>query len=673
MREWDLPARVSSSGVLRLLILRRGDDHAAILQSADAMLADLNAVPSELVPAQVIAVWRLAAVLDAVAVARCRGELLMAWSWLVRGLGGEAELPASHYTTEGLNLLIEESRHGEVTSQDILAGVAEHLFDLATNFGYLPELMDSHGELIGATLLLSEPSEAALAAAPMALTWARQRGNQKLATLTAQWCVAAAGKPDADPVVAARLLHAAALTLPDAASRRQVINNLLGSLPSDAPGLLRLQLLVDSVEGDFDLVSTRLPILLDHMPRLWAEHPDDVVPLLREHFFRALGPVITVLAEHGRVGDCVRLLRAWNGQPPGRPADPVEDAVLLVIDQPDGMRWSWSGGSTLMPLGMSLAKLTDTMNAALGTSYQVVGGGKRQLRAARDHLDSAASAAFAAACRRYFRVDLPEPARTAVSARSLAIFLPGTRIPHQAFILPRWIPPMLWASLNSPLPDRWLDRVVLLEGDTDLACTEASLVTALLSQLGCQVERVAASEVTPARFEAAYTDASADAIWLIGHGRSPMFQPQHSHLALPGGDTVGIDLLLRRPPAPFRRRLLVLNVCEGAVTAVTGGPSRRGLAGAAADASQAVMAHQWEINERAAACFGVLLAASLLDHPDDYRAGFGAAMARFRRPWAEIEQLLLDRGCPPAEVERLSPVVDFADQFFHYAAPALFA
>lgn len=176
-----------------------------------------------------------------------------------------------------------------------------------------------------------------------------------------------------------------------------------------------------------------------------------------------------------------------------------------------------------------------------------------------------------------------------------------------------------------------LDRVVLLEGDTCLPSVEGLLVKRVLVGGGLDGVRKSGPALDVAAFRRACDDPVYDVVWVFCHGLRPAYRPAHAGLELRDGRHLTLDEL--RAPVPDRDAgwLLVLSSCDGAAAETAGGPRRRGLAAGAAGRAQAVVGHQWAVDEAFAATFSVLLACGLVE-TRAFAGAFDLALRAVRLP-----------------------------------------
>ncbi|MEV4348917.1 CHAT domain-containing protein [Actinoplanes sp. NPDC049596] len=669
----DVPLSTEGAVVVAMAIARAGHGQKQVIEELTrTALRDLDANRVRLSP-RLLAVWRVVAVQEAAQIALVHGDFDGVWYWLVAGMGGDADGASATVDLTGLQVLLEDSVSGNVTAEDLLGYFSAPWFNIAVHAGYLTDILRRCDEPMLLALLRASPSDAVGWAVVQGLTWMRQQGKHSIVAVAAQWCWQAAKSRALSGDLRIELLYAAYFALPAGPERRKAFVSLYEALPTGVPPLIRLEVLLGGCEGDPIRLAVVFADVLAGIQAMWAEEARFLDPtalgLRRERMFNLVSPALRSLAESGHAGDCIRMARAWFGVP-GEPDAALVETTVLLLDTDEGMRWCWEGGSHLMPQMSSLTTITDVINAARGSSLVTSGSaGRPSRRVATGDQDRSAGLALAAAARQYLDVNLPDQALGVLASKSLLLPLSPHWLPYQALIRERWNPPSLWSSLMAPRPDRWIDRLVFLEGETRLASTEFRLVSSLLGQVGCNITHVPTADFTADTLRRICGDDSFDAIWIAGHGLAPVFRPGDAHLVLPNGDKIYARDLQERPSSEGRR-LLVVNTCDAGVTAVSGSPSQRGLAAAVASGSQAVVAHQWAVAEKSAALFGAALALHLMDNMADSRSAFSGTLGFIRRPWSDIRSALIDRGCATGDVDLLAPEGGELDNIFDYGSPA---
>lgn len=203
------------------------------------------------------------------------------------------------------------------------------------------------------------------------------------------------------------------------------------------------------------------------------------------------------------------------------------------------------------------------------------------------------------------------------------VFVPTKAHPIQAMQVSRGArsAPIL-ASLRKPFQDRKVKRVAIWSGAGSMTEEiERELVTATFRKGGADVEVVTAQEASIGDFLKLYEESSFDVIWIMSHGNFEHYSPKQASLVVDSsGGEVGIAELLTRTPNLQRRRLLVLNVCDGGRFEELGILPRVGIAPSAASASQATVSHLWPVHGISAAAFGVVFANHLMLEPSFFDA-----------------------------------------------------
>jgi len=220
----------------------------------------------------------------------------------------------------------------------------------------------------------------------------------------------------------------------------------------------------------------------------------------------------------------------------------------------------------------------------------------------------------------------------------------------------------LSASFRSPLTDSRIRKVAIWNFDGMMAGGhELTLVRDIFSSSGASVD-VFGSETNTRSFIEVYSDKSYDIVWLISHGEYEHFSPISSHLEI--GDNMSVDLreLLDCDVNRSERRLLMLNVCDGATHPGEGVLPHIGFAASLATPSQATISHKWPVASIPAAVFGSLLALEL-SRQDSFFSAYKSAMRHMLSAsdsGARIAEMLIS-ATPRAE--------EFAERIKNYNQP----
>lgn len=182
--------------------------------------------------------------------------------------------------------------------------------------------------------------------------------------------------------------------------------------------------------------------------------------------------------------------------------------------------------------------------------------------------------------------------------------------PVQAIQLKNW--GTTWpitSSLSVPKPDRKPQNILIWCGGGSLTEElEAEVIKHVFEKAGATVD--VASFVEPAQrcFIDAYEDNRYDVIWIASHGNFDHWSPKKVTMHVRENESVSLEDLWDKAPVRDERRLLFLNICDGARFEERGYIPKIGLASGLACADQATISHLWPVQGYPAAAFGVYLA-----------------------------------------------------------------
>ncbi len=191
------------------------------------------------------------------------------------------------------------------------------------------------------------------------------------------------------------------------------------------------------------------------------------------------------------------------------------------------------------------------------------------------------------------------------------LILPTKGHPIQAVQFDAW--GTTWpiaASLLKPRSDRRVKRVALWSGGGSM--TEAMEIEAVewaFKNRGIAVDIFSNESCSIQDFLAAYQNDQYDVFWVASHGEFDHWSPEKVTLQIAHDRTcASLDDLWEHAPVSNSRRLLVLNVCDGARFEETGILPKIGLAPALAGPTQATISHMWPVMGFPSAAFGAYLA-----------------------------------------------------------------
>ncbi|MCH5518199.1 hypothetical protein [Pseudomonas syringae] len=165
------------------------------------------------------------------------------------------------------------------------------------------------------------------------------------------------------------------------------------------------------------------------------------------------------------------------------------------------------------------------------------------------------------------------------------------------------------SSFSIPKPDRKLKKVLIWCGGGSLTeGLEADAIKQIFERTGATVEVVSFEESAQRDFTTAYEDDCYDVIWVASHGTYDHWSPKTVTMHAGEDKFVSLEDLWNKAPIREERRLLFLNICDGARFEERGYIPKIGLAPGLACADQATISHLWPVFGYPAAAFGAYLA-----------------------------------------------------------------
>jgi hypothetical protein len=372
--------------------------------------------------------------------------------------------------------------------------------------------------------------------------------------------------------------------------------------------------------------------------------------------YARIGPAIRVLSEGGRSDLAIRLLSSWSdGQ-----QDEAAAARLIVglTTAEPGTLWSSAGVVRPEEVSANPRVTLDEMVTATGAFQGVTMGNTSnpQFVASTPPRpgvpDPAEGSRFANAADDYLRLDDLRAVLEAVPDADGLVPLPGFPLPLQPLMhrkIGRTLP--ICSSLRTPTVDRPVRRAAIVGDATATSAWERSTVVAILRAAGIEVDEQA--EIDAGRFASLYTDPGLDLLWVSAHGEFHHTHPDRTALHLSDVLELDIDWLAELDEPADGRRLLVLNVCSGGLSATLGGPLGFGLGPMLAGPHQAVISHLWPTHMAVSAAFGVVLAQALVEQEDILRAFDDAVGALLDGRDSLIDRLRAGPGDGPRLAEHL--------------------
>lgn len=234
----------------------------------------------------------------------------------------------------------------------------------------------------------------------------------------------------------------------------------------------------------------------------------------------------------------------------------------------------------------------------------------------------------------------------------------------------------LSASFRKPLPDAPIRKVAIWAiGGLMGQDYELVLARDIFAGSGVAVDIFAGEEENGTTFLDIYKNPEYDVLWLISHGEYDHFSPKNSTLALGQEKTLAMQELLLHKVERNHRRLLVLNVCDGATHAGEGVLPHIGFAAALAGPGQATISHKWPVAALPAAAFGALLALRLC-RQDPYFVAYKNTILQMIAGGDDGQSIASDLVEVSTEssdfLDRLRYSQNHINAFAHYGSAAFF-
>ena len=338
-----------------------------------------------------------------------------------------------------------------------------------------------------------------------------------------------------------------------------------------------------------------------------------------DRLFNYLDPIINLAATSGEADYLYRLLCDWYGVSSSK----VRDSPPLFVLSTGNKSILYLGHAGVLQIRAddmpTIEEMTTVANMALGTLVTVQNSSHLFENApARPGLPNAEIAKeFADTAEKYYGTYNHPEVADLIRGESSMIILPGTQHPVQPIIYKSFgftLP--IAVSLEKPLNERPIKQVLIWAPNQTISEEiEIAAVSEVLSKSGISVKIQSGEQArNRERFIDAYKDPENDVFWVISHGEYDHWKPHEVKLMLSYDGEASVSFLdLSAIPldSSHGRRLLILNICDGATAASLGGINRLGFSQALACDAQAVISHIWPVQSIHAAIFGACLAIGL--------------------------------------------------------------
>lgn len=195
----------------------------------------------------------------------------------------------------------------------------------------------------------------------------------------------------------------------------------------------------------------------------------------------------------------------------------------------------------------------------------------------------------------------------------------------------------LSSSLEMPKPDAHIKKVCLWCGAGSFTeAMESNVLIEVFTSVGIHVDYFSSEQTTKEVFAQIYENQDYDVIWLMSHGEFNHWNPGELSIEIGAGEKITLDEALSlEKPKRESRRLLMLNVCDGATHTNLNGLSKLGFAPGLTSNQQCTISHLWPVNPYVAATFGAIYAEKLSKSNDFFEA-FTEALTVMREPTGKV-------------------------------------
>jgi len=169
-------------------------------------------------------------------------------------------------------------------------------------------------------------------------------------------------------------------------------------------------------------------------------------------------------------------------------------------------------------------------------------------------------------------------------------------------------------SFTIPYEARKIRRVLVWRGESMNPEQECTGIRDILAVTGVQVDIVDGEHATVEKFAQLYESDEYDAGVICGHGEFKIYEPHKSYIVLHNQKHINLKEINRLRYDGKKRRLLFLNICDGATTSLQNSPVAIGLSKMLVSPNQSLISHIWPVPSRYAMILNWLFACLLLEN-----------------------------------------------------------
>ncbi|WP_301430215.1 CHAT domain-containing protein [Acinetobacter baumannii] len=336
------------------------------------------------------------------------------------------------------------------------------------------------------------------------------------------------------------------------------------------------------------------------------------------HFNDILMAVANLSIEFKNTQFITLMTKIWLAVEPSQVALEEEDIIWMspFAKYGSGICFAQDGVHTEHDSLASLQNVTDAVNLFYGTSISVNGADTTELYIPDRYgypNSVHAKGLEEAMSQSYFSSEICHFLESKCTSAKSQIIFQSKPYPFQSIQLKllnnTW---PLTASFLKPRKDEKVERVALWSGaQSATEEIEIKILEQIFGKVGISVDIFNSHTSTIEEFRSLYSNESYQVIWVMSHGEYDHFDSKAASIQISSDTFINLDDLLTVNLSNQARRLLFLNVCDGATHPGNELIPRLGFAAALARDNQATMSNLWPVEGRATAAFGAVYAINL--------------------------------------------------------------
>ena len=336
------------------------------------------------------------------------------------------------------------------------------------------------------------------------------------------------------------------------------------------------------------------------------------------HFNDILMAVANLSVEFKNTQFITLMTKVWLAVEPSQIALDEEDIIWMspFAEYGSGIYFAQDGVHTEHDSLSSLKNVTDAVNLFYGTSISVNGADTTELYIPDRYgypNSVHAKGLEEVMSQSYFPLEIRHFLESKCTSAKSQIIFQSKPYPFQSIQLKllnnTW---PLTASFLKPREDEKIERVALWSGaQSATEEMEIKILEQIFEKVGISVDIFNSHTSTIEEFRSLYLNESYQVIWVMSHGEYDHFDSKAASIQISSENFIDLDDLLKFSVRNQARRLLFLNVCDGATHPGNELIPRLGFAAALARDNQATMSNLWPVEGRATAAFGAVYAINL--------------------------------------------------------------